>query len=108
MDDRDNVLLGARAGGQPLTYSRLALASFVCAVLSMTGLILAQLEQALVALTLFFIPAIVMGHLARSRFRAKPGAFRNESMATFGLAVGYLVFFLNVFVVATMLFLVTP
>jgi len=107
MDDRSNVLLNASSNGRPRALSRLAVASFVCATLSILGLILAQFEQALVVLTLCFVPAIITGHFARRQFRSHVGKFRNESMATFGLAVGYLGLFLNLFVVAAMVFLAT-
>ena len=104
MDDESNVLLKA-SSGVPAHYSRLALASFVCAVLSIAGLLLGQLLQGAVYLVLFFVPAIVTGHLARRAFRQSPGTFRNESMATFGLSVGYLGLFLNVFVLIALAFL---
>lgn len=105
MDDASNVLLRAGGGGPPQGFSRWALASFVCAALSIGGLVLGPFAQPLVYLVLLCLPAIVGGHLARRQFRKFPGAFRNESMATFGLSVGYLALFLNAFVLAAMLLL---
>jgi hypothetical protein len=104
MDDKSNVLARA-AGGAPAKYSRAALASFVCGVASILGLLLAQLAPGLVYLVLLFLPAILLGHAARRRFRKAPGQYRNESMATFGLAVGYLGLFLNAFVLMAMVLL---
>ncbi len=104
MDESANVLLRA-AGAGPRPFSRFALASFVFAVVSILGLLLGQFAQGLVYLVLCFVPAIVAGHLARRQFRRSPGTYRNESMATFGLSVGYLALFLNAFVIAAMMWL---
>ena len=68
-------------------------------------MLLGPIWQPLVVLVLLFIPAIVAGHLARRQFRASPGQFRNESMATFGLNVGYLCLFLNLVAIAAMVWL---
>ena len=106
MDDESNILLRA-SGSTPEHYSWLALASFICAVLAVAGLLLAQIADALVILVLMFVPAVITGHLARSQFRRAPRQFRNESMATFGLSVGYLVLFLNAFTLAAMIWLGT-
>ncbi len=104
MDDESNVLIRA-AGSAPARYSRIALASFICGALSVLGLLLGQFASAFVYLVLLFVPAIVMGHLARRQFRRAPGQYRNESMATFGLSVGYLGLFLNAFTLAAMFWL---
>lgn len=105
MDDRSNVLVRAAGDGNRPRYSVPALASFVCAAIAMAGLLLSQFITGLVYLVLFFAPAIVMGHVARRQFRRAPGVFRNESMATFGLSVGYLCLFLNAFVIAAIFWL---
>jgi hypothetical protein len=102
MDDRSNVLLRAR-GQTPGAFSRIAAASFVSAVLTLAGLLAGPWLQPAAWLFLCFAPAIVLGHLARRKFRRSPGKFRNESMATFGLCVGYLGLFLSAFVIAAML-----
>lgn len=95
MDDGRNVLLkGSESPGEK--RSAFAMTSFVCANFSLVGLIAAPFFPALVYLYLLFVPAIVMGHLARRIFRKRPGIFRNEAMATYGLAVGYLGFALTV------------
>lgn len=103
MDDRSNVFVRV-AGTGPDRYSRIALASFISAVLTMLGLLFGRLAPPIVYLFLCFVPAIVTGHLARREFRLKPGRFRNESMATFGLTVGYLGLFLTIFIVAAIVF----
>ena len=89
MDDDRNVLLGDSESPR-LKRSSLALASFLCANLSLVGLLAALFIPGLVYLYLLFVPAIVTGHLARRTFRELPGVFRNEAMATYGLVVGYL------------------
>jgi hypothetical protein len=104
MDDESNVFLRA-TGNAPVRYSRLALSSFVCGALSIAGLVLSQVVGAFVYLVLLFAPAIVTGHLAHRQFRRAPGQFRNESMAQFGLWVGYLVMLLNGFALGAMIWL---
>jgi hypothetical protein len=104
MDDESNVLLRA-AGRGPQRMSRLATASFASAAASMAGLVLGGFSPFITGLFLFFVPAIVLGHLARRAFRSHPGEFRNESMATFGLSVGYLGLFLSLFVIGAMIWL---
>lgn len=88
MDDNSNLLLktGGAAGGK---RSKLAVASFVSATLSLIGLLLGSVVPGFVFLFLFFILAIVTGHLARRAFRREPGTYANESWATYGLAIGY-------------------
>jgi hypothetical protein len=104
MDDRSNALLRA-AGRGPDRLSRLAAASFGSGALTLLGLVAGPFSRAIVFLFLFFIPAIVLGHLARRSFRRYPGEFRNESMALFGLWVGYLGLILSVSVIAAMIWL---
>ena len=89
MDDDRNLFLGNSESPRG-KRSGYALASFICANLSLVGLMAAQFIPGLVYLYLLFVPAIVTGHLARRAFRKLPGVFRNEAMATYGLAVGYL------------------
>lgn len=104
MDDRSNVLLKAVQAPVANRFSRFALASFVCANLSLGGLVAGPWVPGAPFAFLFFIPAIVCGHLARREFRLNPDAFRNPPMATFGLAVGYLGLFLSIFVISAMIF----
>lgn len=107
MDDDSNVLLKSaqqQQAREDRAYSRLALASFICANLTLAGLLLGALVYPLVYLFLAFIPAIVTGHLARRQFKRAHGAYRNESMARYGLAIGYLGLFLSLFVIFAMIF----
>lgn len=105
MDDESNVLLQATTDStQPAKFSRAALVSFVCANLTLIGLLLGRLAPGVVYLFLAFVPAVIAGHIARRHFRKEPGLYRNESMARYGLAVGYLGLFLSVFVIAAMIF----
>ncbi len=104
MDDRSNVLLKAAQPEQTDRFSRFALASFVCANLSLAGLVAGPWVPGAPYAFLLFIPAIVSGHLARREFQRNPDAFRNPPMATYGLAVGYLGLFLSIFVISAMLF----
>lgn len=118
MDDDSNVLLKAtrqsgsspgqpaladRAGGDS-RFSRFALASFVFATLSLAGFVSGTVVPFAPFVFLFFIPAIICGHLARREFSRAPDVYRNTSMATYGLAVGYLGLFLSIFVVSAMIF----
>lgn len=66
---------------EPKAISSLALLSLVCSC----------------ALGVGSIPAIVLGHLARTRLRRNP-ALRGQNLATAGLAVGYSFLFLTVLV----------
>lgn len=95
MDEQRNVLLEGAESPRG-RRSAFATTSFVCANLSLAGLMAAQIVPALVYFYLLFVPAIVTGHLARRAFRKLPGIFRNEAMATYGLAVGYLGFSLTI------------
>ncbi len=101
MDDEPNLLLKAAEAPQG-RRSPLAITSFVAANLSLAGLLLGNVAPGLVYLFLFFVPAIVTGHLARRAFREHPGAFTNEAMAAYGLAVGYLGLVITLFVVAVL------
>lgn len=118
MDDDSNILLkAARQSGQNAAaspsaaqvpadsrFSRFALASFVCATLSLAGLVSGKIVPYAPFVFLFFIPAIICGHLARREFQAAPDAYRNTPMATYGLAVGYLGLFLSIFIISAMIF----
>jgi len=104
MDEQSNVFLKAAQPAQASRFSRFALASFVCANLSLAGLVAGPWVPGAPYAFLCFIPAIILGHLARREFRPAPGAFRNSPMATYGLAAGYLGLFLSVFVISAMLF----
>ena len=101
MDDEPNVLLKAAETPQG-RRSPLAIASFITANLSLAGLLLGNVAPGLVCLFLLFVPAIVTGHMARRAFRKHPGAFTNEAMAAYGLAVGYLGLIITLFVVAVL------
>lgn len=101
MDGKPNVLLKAAEAPQG-RRSALAIASFIAANLSLAGLLLGNVAPGLVYLFLFFAPALVTGHLARRAFRKHPGAFTNEAMATYGLAVGYLGLIITLFVAAVL------
>ena len=101
MDDEPNVLLKAAEAPQG-RRSPLAIASFITANLSLAGLLLGNVAPVLVYLCLLFVPAIVTGHMARRAFRKHPGAFTNEPMAAYGLAVGYLGLIITLFVVAVL------
>ncbi len=89
MDRETNELLKAADPPKGRT-SALATASFAAGNLSLAGLVLGKLAPSLVYLFLFFVPAIVAGHMARRIFRKHPGAYKNEAMAAYGLATGYL------------------
>ncbi len=89
MDRETNELLKA-ADAPKGRASALATASFVAGNLSLAGLVLGVVAPGLVYLFLFFVPAIVAGHMARRTFRKHPGAYKNGAMATYGLATGYL------------------
>ena|SRR5690349_8615915 len=118
MDDDSNILLKAarQAGSMPAAspataqvpadsrFSRYALASFVCATLSLAGFVSGNVVPYAPYVFLFFVPAIICGHLARREFRSAPDAYRNTPMATYGLAVGYLGLFLSAFVISAMIF----
>ena len=97
MDRDSNELLKATDANKG-RVSALATVSFVAGNLSLVGLVLGKIAPALVYLFLFFIPAIVAGHMARRAFRMHPGAYKNEAMATYGLAVGYLGFLITALV----------
>lgn len=101
MDDEPNVLLKAAETPQG-RRSLPAIASFIAANLSLAGLLLGNVAPVLVYLFLLFVPAIVTGHMARRAFRKHPGAFTNEPMAAYGLAVGYLGLIITLFVVAVL------
>lgn len=89
MDDDTNIL--AKAVDMPgARISRLALASYVSAILTIAGLLLENALPGAICLFLFFMPAIAAGHLARRAFRKRPGFYRRQAMATFGLVIGYL------------------
>ena len=89
MDENSNLLLKT-AGAAGAKRSKVAVVSFASATLSLAGLLLASVVPGFVYLFLFFIVAIVTGHLARRAFRREPGIYTNESWATYGLAIGYL------------------
>ncbi len=99
MDDEPNVLLKAAQTPQG-RRSALAIVSFIASNLSLAGLLLGNVAPGLVYLFLFFLPALISGHLARRAFRKHPGAFTNEAMAAYGLAVGYLGLIITLFVAA--------
>ena len=103
MDREDNQLLKAAElpKGRP---SALAITSFVAGNLSLAGLVLGKVAPGLVYVFLFFVPAIVAGHMARRAFRKRPGVYKNEAMASYGLAAGYLGLLITAFVL-TMLVL---
>lgn len=103
MDDQSNVLLRASQPA-PLRTSRTATASFVFAALSLAGLVSGPWVNGAEYGFLCFIPAIVAGHLARHAFGKSPGAYRNEGMATFGLAIGYFGLFVSIVVISAMIF----
>ena len=86
MDDQKNAFLKAAESPRG-RRSALAAISFLTANFSLVGLLAAQFAPVLVYFYLMFVPAIVSGHLARRAFRRQPGMFRNETMATYGLAV---------------------
>ena len=97
MDREDNQLLKA-AGPPKGRPSALAITSFVAGNLSLAGLVLGKVAPGLVYVFLFFAPAIVAGHMARRAFSKRPGAYKNEAMATYGLAAGYLGLLITAFV----------
>lgn len=105
MDREDNQLLKAAEPpkGRPSAF---AITSFVAGNLSLAGLVLGKVAPGLVYVFLFFAPAIAAGHMARRAFRMRPGVYKNEAMATYGLAAGYLGLLITAFV-ATMLVLGT-
>lgn len=103
MDDESNVLLGTKIGARP-PRSLLAIASFVSGCLTLAGLVFGSVVPGMVYAFLFFVPAIVTGHLARRGFRKDGQAHRDERFATFGLSTGYLGLFLSIFVVSMMVF----
>ena len=74
--------------------SGLAIASMVCGILSFFSLGLTSL------------PAIIMGHMARSRIKKSTGAVGGGGMAVAGLITGYIGFFL--FFVAILASLAVP
>jgi len=105
VDDDSNLLARAAQGGTAASkYSRLALVSFLCGMATLAGLLLGNVFQPLVYLFLAFIPAIVTGHLARRRIRHEPEAFRNASMARFGMGIGYLGLLLSLFILGALFF----
>jgi hypothetical protein len=105
VDDDSNILVQAAQGDSPPSrYSRLALASFVSGVMTLGGLLLGGLAQPLALLFLAFIPAVVTGHLARGQIAREPGAYRNASMARFGIAVGYFGLLVSVFILGALFF----
>jgi len=101
MDDKSNLLSQARSAPEQ-RLSIPAVVSFVAGNLSLAGLILGLLFPWMVYLFLGFLPAIVAAHLARRSFRKSPGVYRNESMATFGISIGYLGLSLSIFVIILM------
>lgn len=103
MDDRSNVLLQASQPA-PLRTSHAATLSFAAAALSLAGLVLGKWVPGGAYVFLCFIPAIVAGHIARRAFQKSPGAYRNEGMATFGLAIGYFGLFVSILLISAMLF----
>lgn len=101
MDEESNLLLNVTSpSGQQ--RSKLATASFVSGILTLAGLLLGSVVPGLVYLFLFFIVALVTGHLARRAFRKEEGRYTNESWATFGLAMGYLGVALSVVSIAAL------
>ncbi len=97
MDREDNQLL--KAVGPPKGRpSALAITSFVAGNLSLGGLVLGKVAPGLVYIFLFFVPAIVAGHMARRAFRKHPGVYKNEALAAYGLAAGYLGLLITAFV----------
>jgi hypothetical protein len=104
VDDQSNVLLRAAQPAVVVRTSGAATVSFAAAALSLIGLVLGPWVPGVAYAFLFFIPAIVAGHVARRAFRKCPGAYRNEGMATYGLAIGYFGLFLSIFVVSAMIF----
>lgn len=104
MDDQSNVLLRAAQPAAPARLSLAANLSFVFAALSLVAFVLARWVPGVVYGFLLFIPAIVAGHIARRAFQKNPGAYRNEPMATFGLAIGYFGLFVSILVISAMMF----
>lgn len=103
MDDQSNVLLRS-SQPVPQRTSGAATASFVFGALSLAGFALGLWVSLAPYVFLCFIPAIIAGHLARRAFQKSPGAYRNEGMATFGLAIGYFGLFISILVITAMLF----
>ena len=103
MDDRSNVLLRA-AAPPPRVRNVAAMTSFALAAASLAGLVLGPWVPAASYVFLLHLPAIVAGHIARRQFAKRPGAYANESMATFGLAIGYFGLFISVVIVVSMAF----
>ncbi len=103
MDDRSNVLLRA-AAPSPRQRNAAAIASFTLAAASLAGLVLGPWLPAASYGFLLHLPAIFAGHLARRQFVKRPGAYANEGMATFGLAIGYFGLFITVVIVVSMAF----
>jgi hypothetical protein len=71
----------ARTG--PVETSGFAIASLVCGILSFVIIPL-------------FVPAIILGHLARSRIKNAEGALGGGRLAGIGLAIGYAIFAFSV------------
>lgn len=103
MDDQSNVLLRATQPA-PQRNSMAASISFGAATFTLAGLVFGRWISGAEYLFLAFVPAIVAGHLARRAFRREPGAYRNEGMATFGLAIGYFGLFLTILLISGMVF----
>lgn len=103
MDDQSNVFLRA-AQPAPPRLNRAATVSFATSVMSLAGLLLGKWVPGGAYVFLCFIPAIVAGHLARRAFQKSPGAYSNEGMATFGLAIGYFGLFVSVLLISAMVF----
>lgn len=103
MDDQSNVLLRSSQSA-PQRSNGAATASFVLGALSLSGFALGLWVPGASYVFLCFIPAIVAGHLARRAFQKEPGAYRNEGMATFGLAIGYFGLFISILVISAMVF----
>jgi len=105
MDDRSNVLLRA-AQPAPQRSSLAASISFGAATFTLAGLVMGRWIPGAEFAFLAFIPAIAAGHVARRAFQKTPGAYRNEGMATFGLAIGYFGLFVSILLISAMLFAV--
>ena len=73
-----NTVLG-EAPATPAKSSGLAISSLICGIISCLGCLL-----------LAGIPAIICGHMAKSRIKQSEGTISGNGMATAGLVLGYL------------------
>ena len=89
----DTRQTAAHAG--PTATSGFAIASLVCGILS-------------VGIIPLFVPAIILGHLARSRIKKAEGTLGGGRLAAIGLSIGYAIFAIFAFFMALSILIAIP